>query len=110
MVRDIVKDPTTGKPAVAVTNYELLELEDLRAAAEAADTHVTAAQALQAAGYTGAEVILGEAETRQSDAKSELATGEAIAAESGVDSGTEAASGEVADGTPVEDPNFAQVA
>jgi hypothetical protein len=109
MVRDIVKDPTTGRPAVAVTNYELLELDELRAAKEAAEQHHAAATILNTAGYVGADTILGEAETRLTDAKSELETSETIAGESGNDSGEEATSGEVADGTPVEDPQFQQV-
>lgn len=103
MAREFVRDPATGKPAVQIINYEVVELDTLQAAVDAAQAEFD--QANQA--HVDATNRLSEAESRLNDSKSELEVGQAITAESGTDGGSETVGGEDSSSTE-ESPGFVQ--
>lgn len=104
MARELVRDPNTGKPALQVINYEVVEVETLQQAVTDAQAEYDAAQLAA----NEANERLSQAETGLNESKSELEAGQAIAAESGVESGEEADGGTDQAENPDEAPSFAQ--
>lgn len=102
MAREFVRDPNTGKPAIQVINYEVVEIEVLQNAVNNAQAEYDAAKV----SADEANERLSRAETGLGDAKSELEAGEAIASGGGADEGSEAASGEDSSGTDEAAPSF----
>lgn len=99
MPRTFVKDPETGKPAVAVTNYQVIELAELEASVTAhSNLRDQKAAELENArtALEAAQKELDAQEVALNEAKSELESAQGVVGEptDGVDAETDATSSE----------------
>ncbi len=102
MAREFVQDPETGKAAVAVTTYQVIELDELRQVV----TNAQADRDSKAQAAEAANNALNEAEVTLQNSKSELESGEAVTSDPGTDAGAEGASSENQDGDSTETVEF----